>query len=145
MLTGLGNQSRHTLLGLHCGFCEKKQAKWDRRFRIRQFKSCWGLQSGTWVTGAEEYRGSFKEVYSECGYPLDGKGSHRGLVLGKSYLTNQQGLRCHNTRDTENELICESGMPRHCPVLTVQATDPRKCSTWTPAPETLNQDVWGSA
>lgn len=54
---------------------------------------------------------------------LDGKGSHRGLVLGKSYLTNQQGLRCHNTRDTENELICESGMPRHCPVLTVQATD----------------------
>lgn len=65
MLTGLGNQSRHTLLGLHCVFCQKKQAKWDRRFRVRQFKSCWGLQSGTWVTGAEEYRGSFKEVYSE--------------------------------------------------------------------------------
>lgn len=150
VLTGLGNQSRHTLLGLHCGFCEKKQAKWYRRFRIRQFKSCWGLQSGTWVPGAEEYRGSFKEVYSE--YVLFGwKGFSQGSCPWKklSHQSARPQVSQYQRYRKWTHLWIWNAKTLSCPNcagnrLRNHRTDPRKCSTWTPAPETLNQDVWGS-
>lgn len=63
---------------------KRNKARQDRRFRIRQFKSCWGLQSSPWwasiwprVTGAEKYtikqgtaRGNFKEVSLRMGSVL---------------------------------------------------------------------------
>lgn len=112
MLTGQGSRNWHTMPGLHCGFSEKKQAKSNKRFRIRQFESCWGLQNSPclsstwpWVTRAENKASSkgkpveLQRGASECVLCVgwsDMRCCHRRvcLLLERAVFSYQLGFRC---------------------------------------------------